>query len=259
MTSLVSWIGADSRGPASVYIATDSRISWDATQHWDKGRKVFACRHQPEIFGYVGDVLFPTLVIGQVVNAIDEGLILQSSDTPQQKADKIGAAIEKAFFGMPTTQQNDFKIIYVTRQNEKMEASFHAFAISWNKTTSWSTEIIETPSTSDTIVIWGSGATSIGRWKDRWNQSSQKDTSRAVFSCLCDSIQDGADPRSGGSPQLVGIYRIGAGRLFGVVSDDTTHLFGLQIAGSTLNASTVEWRNRFFESKRPNFDSLSSL
>ena len=28
MTSLVAWVGADSRGPASLNIAADSRITW---------------------------------------------------------------------------------------------------------------------------------------------------------------------------------------------------------------------------------------
>ena len=35
MTLLVAWTGIDSRGPASVYIATDSRLSWGKQSFFD--------------------------------------------------------------------------------------------------------------------------------------------------------------------------------------------------------------------------------
>ena len=59
MTMLVSWIGVDTHGPTSAYIAADSRISWDASNAFDFAKKVFAAKKYPEIFGYAGDVLFP--------------------------------------------------------------------------------------------------------------------------------------------------------------------------------------------------------
>ena len=39
MTMLVSWIGIDTHGPTSAYIATDSRISWNMTNKFDFGKK----------------------------------------------------------------------------------------------------------------------------------------------------------------------------------------------------------------------------
>ena len=63
MTSLVAWVASDSHGPASLNLASDSRISWTAgrsvVHHWDHGKKVFASATSPVIVGYVGDVLFP--------------------------------------------------------------------------------------------------------------------------------------------------------------------------------------------------------
>ena len=63
MTSLIAWVAADDRGPASLNIATDSRISWDSgplrsRTLWDQGQKVFASQREPILVGYVGDVLF---------------------------------------------------------------------------------------------------------------------------------------------------------------------------------------------------------
>src|SRR5258705_12262992 len=70
MTSIVAWAGVDSRRVGTIYIASDSRISWGRYQ-WDQGRKVFACRKAPHIFGYWGDVLFPALALPVLVERID--------------------------------------------------------------------------------------------------------------------------------------------------------------------------------------------
>lgn len=45
MTMLVSWIGVDTHGPSSVYIAADSRISWTQEHKFDFGKKVFASKN----------------------------------------------------------------------------------------------------------------------------------------------------------------------------------------------------------------------
>jgi hypothetical protein len=52
MTLLASWMGIDSRGAVSAYIASDSRITWGGTVAFDYTRKVFAFRHSPDILGY---------------------------------------------------------------------------------------------------------------------------------------------------------------------------------------------------------------
>jgi hypothetical protein len=74
MTSLVAWVGADSHGPASLNIAADSRISWavrrSAAYHWDQGKKVFASSTVPLVIGFVGDVLFPALVLPGIIDLV---------------------------------------------------------------------------------------------------------------------------------------------------------------------------------------------
>jgi len=56
MTSLAVWTGADSRGPTSLNIASDSRIGWTTDRsvlyHWDHGKKIFASSAAPLIVGY---------------------------------------------------------------------------------------------------------------------------------------------------------------------------------------------------------------
>jgi hypothetical protein len=79
MTLLVSWISIDTHGPAAVYIAADSRISWGTDAKFDYGRKVFAFRSYPDVVGYCGDALFPSMVIAQLVEMADNGLLFTGS------------------------------------------------------------------------------------------------------------------------------------------------------------------------------------
>ena len=81
MTTLLSWVGIDTHGAASVYIASDSRISCGCSQQWDVGRKVFASKTSPKIFGYCGDVSFPIQILGQLVELIDTGCLFEKNDS----------------------------------------------------------------------------------------------------------------------------------------------------------------------------------
>ena len=75
MTLLASWIGIDTHGPTSAYIVADSRISWEYKKYFDYGKKVFASNCFPEIFGYAGDVLFPSIALSQILEMIDSKLL----------------------------------------------------------------------------------------------------------------------------------------------------------------------------------------
>jgi hypothetical protein len=77
VTTLACWVGVDARGPSSVYVAADSRISWAGRAEWDQARKVYACVVEPHVFGYVGDVLFPVLAIPTVIDLIERGMLAE--------------------------------------------------------------------------------------------------------------------------------------------------------------------------------------
>ncbi len=246
MTSLVSWVGVDQRGPSSIYIATDSRVSWETHQSvWDFGRKVFASRTRPEVLAYVGDVLFPSLILGQIVDIIDDGRAIGNEGTPENRFEWIKSVVRESFEQFPSHAQNSFRIAYATRTGEKMGSEFHFFWLKWDG--EWSSGQYEIPITSDTVAVWGTGRNSICRWKQRWDSSIQRQTSRAIFSALCDSLDHGYDPRSGGAPQLVGIYRIDIARTIGIIHQGRPYIFGLPVTPSEHSAGTIEWRNRLFE------------
>lgn len=247
MTSLVAWVGVDQRGPASIYIATDSRISWGAGNYWDFGRKVFACKNYPDIFGYVGDVLFPSLILSQITNSIDENLLFDYVCSPDKKFKKIKYIIKESFKSLPENQKRPFKIAYITRLNREMRCVFYFFSLELDANLNWKENQGVIPKKSDAIAIWGSGRKSVIQWKKRWDDSKQGSTSRAIFSSLCDSITNGTDQLSGGAPQLVCLYRIGMGKPIGVISNSKPYLFGVLVAPSKNHSELTEWRNYKFE------------
>jgi hypothetical protein len=244
MTSLVSWVGVDHRKPASIYIASDSRISWGGDAVWDFGRKVFASRSRPEIFGYVGDVFFPSLVLGQIADApASPG----EAASTEERFDKITRTVQQAFGSLPGTERRPFRIAYAVRVGTAMAAVFRLFSLDWGHATGWNSREELLPKASDSIVIWGSGAAAVETWRTRWSNSSQGGTSRALFSAFCDAIGSRTDSLSGGAPQLVGLYRIGEARTIGIIHDGHPYLFGLKADASDHTDGRVEWRNRLFE------------
>ncbi len=254
MTSLISWVGVDSHGISSVYLASDSRISWGNNAVWDYGRKLFASRNHPEILGYCGDVLFPSQILGQIVEQIDSGILFDSEEPHHQKFHKIASIIKQSWVDYPDVSRQGFEVIYCTRQNSGTNANFHVWLLKPTPSNEWYEDELLLPLSShpsntnysQIIRVTGSGTKSVEDWDYRWASSDIGKTSRAVFSAFCDSLKSGQDPRSGGTPQLVGIYRIEPAKLFGIIYKDERYLFGLPVS-QVSSYEKVEWRNELFE------------
>ena len=251
MTTLFSWTGIDTHGPASIYIASDSRISWGEKTTWDAGRKSFASRHYPEIFGYCGSVSFPIQILSQLIEYIDDGLLFCNSDSIDIKIEKVMREITRSHYLMPQSQRGVCQILYATRLGNRMGSSFHAARIKVAKD-NVSVEKIELPEKSGLIAVSGSGKTSFKTWYEAGVGKPSQDpyqsgrTSRNVFSSFCDSLASSEDPYSGGAPQLVGIYREGPSKNFGVIHKGKRYLNGVEVTPS-INLNSIEWRNELFE------------
>lgn len=252
MTTLISWLGVDSRSPSSIYLASDSRISWGRKQRWDTGRKLFASKTMPEIFGYCGDVTFPIQVLGQIIEQIDSGLLFSENEEYNQKSNKVHLLIKNSFSALPREQQRNFEILYVSRIGSKMSAKFMISRIYLEKNKKIKIEYINTPKKSDLIIGRGSGRTAMKHWYNKWIDSILKDpngrsrTSRNIFSAFCDSLRKKDDPLSGGSPQLVGLYRVGAAKTFGILYEEKRYFNGQEVKNNT-HVTKIEWRNVLFE------------
>jgi hypothetical protein len=248
MTSLVVWVAADARGPASLNIASDSRISWSGadgllSHRWDHGKKVFASSNAPLIVGFVGDVLFPALVLPGVIDRIDRQVFRDDGAT----VDGLIAAVRREWRVYPAEERRRLRIYIGHRIGERMSAKFRLTLLSNPKGgNSWETHEINVPSASTCLAIDGSGNVAIEKAQQAWQASSAANTSRAIFSGFVDAVVDGTDPRSGGAPQLASLYRIGPGRLFGIIHKERRYFGGTELIGDEA-VDGIDWRNALFE------------
>lgn len=83
---------------------------------------------------------------------------------------------------------------------------------------------------------------------EKYEEGSNKGTSRNVFHCLCDTLSHINDPYVGGAPQIVGIYRKpnSQGTTFGVIYGGSRYFLGAKI-DNLHSFDKVDWRNENFE------------
>ncbi|MFE9182718.1 hypothetical protein ACFYMB_05220 [Micromonospora haikouensis] len=243
MTSIVAWAGVDTRGVASVYIGSDSRISWGNNLFWDQGRKVFACTVKPDIFGYWGDVLFPALAIPVLVERIDKA----GRSPSGASIVNVEQAIRRLWRDYPLKEQRDIGIIHAARHGDGMTSKFAISIYTYSASTrGWKATQVTMPDSSSLLKVAGSGAAAVRVAHDLWQASSARNTSRAVFSAFCEALRVGVDQNSGGPPQLVGIYRVAAGRMYGIIYNGQRYFAGSHLPGNEIPEG-VEWRNDLFE------------
>lgn len=266
MTSLIAWSGADPHGTASIYFASDSRISWDKRGNtvWDTAPKVLASMMQPEIFGFTGYALLPYVALSQACMAIDRGLRgVQAERSPDGKCDWLWDRIKTQTIMHPAGAAHSFNILYAVRTGSKVyiqrkgkeppvhsidepKATFDLYVLSWDALgQKFSEKHYPVPHSQSSILkLSGTGETSVKNAHAVWEMSPARGTSRSMFSALCLSLKSGSDPQSGGAPQLVGMYRKGNGRTFGVVTPEGAFFQGVKFSDHP--GDSVEWRDHLF-------------
>ena len=251
MTLLVSWIGVDTHGPASAYIAADSRVSWGDIAIFDHGRKVFAFRHSPDILGYCGDVLFPTMVLSQIAEMADQGLIFSPQSSCKERFESIKEKLVHQFHKYPRMVEgitaDILQVIHISRDPTN-NLKFECRLIEWTSKKGWSGKDIAMPKESNLLFILGSGSKEFKNNFDRYSKRSDRGTSRNVFHCFCDTLFNIKDEKCGGAPQLVGIYRKpdSPAITFGIIKDKMRYFLGAQI-DNKVDFTGVQWRNDLFE------------
>ncbi len=258
VTALTAWVSYDSRRPAGAYIATDSRIAFTRGGVWDEAQKAFASSRYPDVFGYVGDVLFPALFLSRHLAALDaEALVPVGSPLDVRQA-VLASALDAALDTYPRTHQFPFTIVHLGREGNGREAYYALHVLSLSHT-GLDQRVLTSLDTSGVLELGsavarslndpyldGAGEVDVSRALETWNRSPHAHTSRAVFSAHCDALRSPSMETVGGPPQLVGLYRVGPGRHFGVHADGTPSLFGSLHHGA-ITLPHVEFRNDLFE------------
>lgn len=251
MTSLAVWLSVDSRGPSGIYIIADSRITWGKSEdRWDCGQKTFASRRFPDVFGYCGDAYFPPMILRQILEQMDAGLVCSDAADAIERHEAVVSALRNAMaqkVGHPPML--DFSIYHVARDSSGMSSFFRLWLISYHKSAgSWADRQSEIHIDKSRFVHHdGTGAKSVQQHDHLWQASNSSGTSRAIVWAFCDSLHSGADQYSGGAPQLVGLWRIGSGRHFGFLWHGKPYLAGLELSNISHGEKSVQWFNHLFE------------
>lgn len=272
MTSLLVWFASDVKTaagsfvPASVYIASDSRVTWDDGRiSWDRGKKVFASSTSPEIFGYCGDTRFAALAISQIIGAIDAGYLFHPDDSALTKLLKVKQLIGMAWETFPQEHLVcETSIVHVTREGSNVASRFwmqeHLLPKSPKSLAMHSPAAAMAPlgEWSRAWLARGSGGAHVLDSIEVWNRRySDRHTSRSVFKAFCEAIDSSPDKFSGGPPQLASLFRIGAGRPHGVIWKNRRYFEGLPTVSQTAKTG-VPWRNNSFEIVDPKTKSLAA-
>ena len=251
MTLIVSWVALDGKKerlePSSIYIASDSRISW-SNNHFDYGQKVLGCKNYPDIFGYCGDVLFPLMILSQIIEVIDSGLLYEKAITNEEKFNIILQQLTDSIRKYPVDFQNiisnSIDIIHASRD---VKGKFECCVYKWSKKDNvWEMEILPMPEQSGLLYASGSGGNEFKSNFVRFQKGDSAGTSRNIFQCLCDTLNNIKDKFCGGSPQLIGLYRKNNSVSLGVIYNNRRFLNGYEVSNiGALNS--IGWRNQLFE------------
>lgn len=250
MTSLAVSLSVDARGPCGLYMLTDSRITWGTpADRWDGGQKTFCSKRFPDLFGYCGDAYFPPMMLRQIVEQLDLGLLCADGATAEQRHEIFVPAMKNAInrvSGHPP--KIDFAVYHGARCGSGMKAKFSLWETRHlHSTGDW----VDTPRDIETAHsclarVDGSGAASIERHSEKWQASSAAKTNRSSVWAFFDSLRSNSDKFSGGPPQMVGVWRIGAGRQFGLFWNGWPYVAGLRVVGD-LSDTDFRWFDESFE------------
>ena len=256
MTLLASWIGVDTHGPTSAYIVSDSRISWEKNKnkldHFDQAKKVFASKKYPEIFGYAGDALFPSIVLAQIVEMIDTDILFDEKMTCDEKNQIVYERLRYAFSTYPNASLggNRIQILHLSRDTivDGYPAFYHCL-MEYDGQKTWKRYVKPIPNQSGLLQALGSGYQEfMTNYNKRYQNGANRSTSRNVFHCFIDTLNNIKDQHCGGLPQLVGIYRkpFTTGKNYGIIIGKQRCFLGTAVPVDA-SCDKIEWRNELFE------------
>jgi hypothetical protein len=265
MTTLIAWAAIDQNVATAVYVASDSRLTWDDLSRWDSGRKIFASEKHPEILGYTGDALFCSQVLGQVISFIDTCAPMEKLKTHEEKFAKVRALLERAFSTYP---QNfclpKFSVFYLTRIGRE----WGACTFEWCLSRGWSfTKVHAIPVTARAVreggindteranaLIFVSAGSGGAKFRAFYSASEWAKKlpllSRGIFGAFCDFISSGIDSKTGGYAQLSCLYASKGAQKIGYAEGAGRYLYGIELDSTDLE-ERVRWVNRTFENCEP--------
>jgi hypothetical protein len=189
------------------------------------------------------------MMLRQAIEQLDAGLICSDDANAEERQTAISRALEVAIekvAGLPPMLP--FVIYHGAREGDGLRATFRLWQMRYaGAQDKWSTvECAITTEHSYLVQLDGSGSKVISSREAEWKKSSVAGTSRSAIWAFCEALRSGKDSFSGGPPQLVGLWRIEAGRNFGFLWNGDPYLAGMEVVGN-VKTESVKWFNHLFE------------
>jgi hypothetical protein len=252
----MGWISFDQRDASAFHLVSDSRITWGSSEKlWNGGRKVFACKTIPDVFGYCMDVLYPSLVLGQIVDAIDGGLLFRQETTAEQKHQIFLDRLRESHSLGVNAEFREYRIFHITRIGLGLGCSFKAWETHFDPNKGFKDKCIKMPDQTDLVFARGSGEGSVKNSIFDWSKLQSSGFSRGLLGAFCDALESQQDTRSGGSPQLASIYRIGPSHSIGFMENGNLSLNGLPLTDLPGDVAT-DFYDRNFQRINPHTKEL---
>ncbi len=104
-----------------------------------------------------------------------------------------------------------------------MDSQFRLWTLKWEPVSGWTDTEIGLKAESVLLSALGSGHQVLTSYEAMWSEKMGR-TSRGVFGAFCDALRSGADPYTGGAPQIARLYRQGTARHIGVLHQGKRYL-----------------------------------
>jgi hypothetical protein len=206
---------------------------------------------EAHIFGYCGDVVFPSLVLAQITSAIDTRILFPDEASAEQKHAIIFESLQRSFDRRHNAPDGNFWILHALRVSEDDSREYFIWQISYDaRTKIWKSKGVAIPPKTGVIAILGSGGKLVKEHIHRWSQSDVGARSSAIFSAFCDALFSEEDPHTGGAPQIAALHRGSHGQIIGFVHGEIHYLHGLQIGPAEV-LGRLRWRDRHFQTINP--------
>ena len=248
MTLIVSWVAMDDKKggkkTASLYLASDSRISWSDGNKEDNKQKIFISRKQPEMFALCGDYTHGSKILKDLIEKIDNDCICMK-DRPIN--DKV-FELENYFNNNKDRKKLICESIFLYGTKVGKDFFLYKFIINHNNVKA---ENVSLGNKSQIRSPDGSGR---NEFKDNWlnfyenaQAFNEDDTSRGSFRCIYEAIDNATDPYVGGKMQAAVLYRgYDVPHPIGIYYGDNCYVFGDKLAPSDFS-DDIDYRNCNFE------------
>ena len=182
---------------------------------------------------------------------IDIGLLFDNTASWEEKNKIIFEKLIYAFSKYPDAcGSNPIQILHISRDTViNGYPQFHHYLLTWSKEKGWKSCEEKIPEQSGLLQILGSGRMEFKQnYEERYQHGDNCSTSRNVFHCFIDTLNNIKDLGCGGPPQLVGIYRkpFTAAQNFGILFNGKRYFLGAEIPKDS-SFDQIEWRNELFE------------